>query len=140
MTLLNSELHINVSILKENICYLKTKIDKKSTKALQTKLEELEQERDELEFERDTSSEGGIAWYKTEQAGYKKDIRDLNNQLKKDEEDFKNYPTSTEYVTDLKNKNAEAVEKLNSELTPSSSSLGPPTPKRLTSEFFFIDV
>ena len=29
-------------------------------------------------------------------------------------------------------------EKLNSELTPSSSSLGPPTPKRLTSEFFFI--
>ena len=30
MTLLNAELHINVSILKENICYLKTRIDKKS--------------------------------------------------------------------------------------------------------------
>jgi hypothetical protein len=102
--------------VNQQISDVQTKIDKKSTKALQTKLEELEQERDELEFERDTSSEGGIAWYKTEQAGYKKDIRDLNNQLKKDEEDFKNYPTSTEYVTDLKNKNAEAVEKLNSEL------------------------
>ena len=30
MTLLNAELHINVSILKENICYLKTRIDKKA--------------------------------------------------------------------------------------------------------------
>ena len=102
--------------VNQQISDVQTKIDKKSTKALQTKLEELDQERDELEFERDTESEGGIAWYKTTQAGYKKDIRDLNNQLKEAEEDFKNYPTSTQYVTDLKNKNEEVLKKLNSEL------------------------
>ena len=102
--------------VNQQISDVQTKIDKKSTKALQTKLEELEQERDELEFERDTSSEGGIAWYKTTQAGFKQDIRNLNNRLKEAEENLKNYPTTTEHVKNLKNKNEEIIKKLNSEL------------------------